>query len=57
MQSNFLAGSKNLDGHKTFWDLLKDKALIKEQQHFTVIQIAGRDRHFESLQLRNNAGS
>ena len=27
MQSNFWAGSKNLDQHKTFWDLQKDKAL------------------------------
>ena len=27
MQSNLWAGSKNLDRHKTFWDLLKDKAL------------------------------
>ena len=28
MQSNFWGGSKNLDRHKTFWDLLKDKALL-----------------------------
>ena len=28
MQSNFRAGSKNLDQHKTFWDLQKDKALV-----------------------------
>ena len=28
MQPNFLAGSKNWDQHKTFWDLSKDKALI-----------------------------
>ena len=27
MQSNFWAGSKNLDPHKTFWYLKKDKAL------------------------------
>ena len=27
MQSNFWAGSKNLDRHKTFCDLQKDKAL------------------------------
>ena len=31
--------------------------LIKEQQYFTAIQIAGRDRNFELLRLRNNAGS
>ena len=29
MQSNFWAGSKKLDWHKTFWDLQKDKALDK----------------------------
>ena len=27
MQSKFLAGSKNLGWHKTFWDLNKDKAV------------------------------
>ena len=28
MQSNFWTGSKNLDRHKTFWYLKKDKALL-----------------------------
>ena len=28
MQSKFLAGSKNLGWHKTFWDLNKDKAVV-----------------------------
>jgi hypothetical protein len=28
MQSNFWAGSKNLDQPKTFWDLPKDKASV-----------------------------
>ena len=28
MQSNFWAGSKNLERHKIFWDLYKDKPLV-----------------------------
>ena len=35
MQSNFWAGSKNLDQHKTFWDLQKDKGL--EHTSYAVI--------------------
>ena len=38
MQSNFWAGSKNLDQHKTFWDLKKDKAIIIIMKNYCVIR-------------------
>jgi len=39
MQSNFWAGSKNLDRHKTFWDLKKDKAIMEiDRSYFQEIK-------------------
>ena len=36
MQSNFWAGSKNLDGHKTFWELghVKGQGIIGSLDSF-----------------------
>ena len=35
MQSNFWSGSKNLDRHKTFWDLQKDKAEYSKRPKYS----------------------
>ena len=40
MQSNFWAGSKNLDRHKTFVDLWKDKAQVtKHDPNFSILKL------------------
>ena len=50
MQSNFWAGSKNLDRHKTFWDMLKDKAF---ELHKATLNVSALPNLINRLHIRN----
>ena len=49
IQSNFGADSKNLDQHKTFWDLWQDKARVSTYDFSILCGILG--RHHKCRQL------